>query len=487
MENKLKSAAALRRELAKKESESANAAAKDNALCARQIIMSVLDEGTFAEIGAYVKRTPESEEYEGVICGYGAIDSRLIFVFAQDFYRMKGAFDAAQAKKLCALYDLAIKNGAPVIGIFNSAGAVISEGVDALGAYGKVMNAVSKASGIIPQIAYIDGVCAGSAAVIASMFDITVSVKDKSSVYVNPPSLLNKNDAGTSEYASANGLVTKVYTTESEALGGVRALVNYLPQNNMEGTVTELLTDDLNRAVDVSFIEGGNYDMRNVITVVADNGQYIELSENYAPEAVCAFASVGSTVCGIVANQPKENDGRLTPFAARKIAKFVSMCDSFSIPVITLVDSEGVAVDEANENMPFAAELSKLAFAYTCAETSKITVVLGRAYGSAFTLMGSKSIGADVAFALESAKISIMSPRSAVAFLCNERVAKKSREEVEASWAAENAAPVKAAIHGEIDDIIASSELRQRICAAVSMLASKCSDTPERRHANLPL
>ena len=487
MENKQKSAAALRKELARKEADSANAAAKANSLSARQLILSVLDDGTFSEIGAFIKRTPESEELEGVICGYGAIDSRLVFVFAQDFYRMKGAFDDTQAKKICALYDLAIKNGAPVIGIFNSAGAVISEGVEALGAYGRVMNAVSKASGIIPQIAYIDGICAGSAAVIASMFDISVAVKEKSSIYVNPPSLLDKKNAGTSEYASANGLISKVYDTEPEALGGIRTIINFLPQNNKEGTVTELLTDDLNRAVDVSFVTDGNYDMKNVIAAVADNCQYIELSENYATESVCALASVGSTVCGIVANQPKENGGKLTPFAARKIAKFVSMCDSFAIPVITLVDSEGVSIDEANENMPFAAELSKLAFAYSSTETAKVTVVLGKAYGSAFTLMGSKSIGADVAFALESAKISIMSPRSAVAFLCNERVAKKSREEIEASWAAENAAPVKAAVHGEIDDIITASELRQRICAAISMLASKCSGAPDRRHANMPL
>ncbi|MBQ5389940.1 MAG: hypothetical protein IIU58_03440, partial [Clostridia bacterium] len=441
----------------------------------------------FAEIGAYVKRSAESEEFEGVICGYGAIDSRLVFVFAQDFYRMKGAFDDAQAKKICALYDLAIKNGAPVLGIFNSAGAVISEGVDALGAYGKVMHAVSKASGVIPQIAYIDGICAGSAAVIASMFDIMVSVKDKSRVYVNPPSLLTEKDAGSSEYAAANGLVSKVFATEAEALGGIRTLVNYLPQNTMEGTVTELLTDDLNRLIDVSFVANGGYDMHDVLAAIADNGQYTELSESYAPEALCSLAAIGGQVCGVVANQTSENGGKLTPFAARKIAKFISMCDSFAIPVVTLVDSEGLTVDDKNENMSYAAELSKLAFAYTTAATAKVTVVLGNAFGSAFTLMGSKSIGADVAFALDSAKISIMSPRSAVAFLCNESVAEKSRKEVEADWAAENASPIKAAVHGEIDDIIASAELRQRICAALSMLASKCVGTPDRRHANMPL
>lgn len=487
MENRAKSAASLQKELAKKDADSAASAAAAKTISARQLITSVLDEGTFAEIGAYVKRTPESEEFEGVICGYGAIDSRLVFIFAQDFYRMKGAFDDVQAKKICTLYDLAIKNGAPILGIFNSAGAVIREGVDALGAYGKVMSVAAKASGVIPQIAYIDGICAGSAAVIASMFDITISAKEKSRIYVTPPSLLSDKNAGTSKYAAANGLVTKVFATEADALSGIRTIVNYLPQNNMEGTVTEMLSDDLNRAVDVSFVANGNYDMHNVLAAIADNGQYMELSEDYAPEAICALASVGGAVTGIVANQPKESGGKLTPFAARKMAKFISMCDSFSIPVITLVDSEGIANDETNENMPFAAELSKLAFAYAGAATAKVTVVLGNAFGSAFTLMGSKSIGADVAFALDSAKISIMSPRSAVAFLCNERVAKKSREEVEENWAAENAAPIKAAVHGEIDDIIASAELRQRICAALSMLASKCGSTPERRHANMPL
>ena len=486
MENKIKTAAALRKALERKDADSVKAAAAAKTFSARQLIASVLDEGTFAEIGAYVKRAPESEEFEGVICGYGAIDSRLVFIFAQDFYRMKGAFDDNQAKKICSLYELAVKNGAPVVGIFNSAGAVLSEGVDALGAYGKVMNAVAKASGVIPQIAYIDGICAGSAAVIASMFDIAVSVKDKSSVYVNPPSLL-KGNTGTSEYASANGLVSKVYASEAEALGGIRTLVNYLPQNNMEGTVTEMLTDDLNRLVDVSFVADGGYDVKKVIAAVADNGSFVELSENYAPEAVCALAAIGGSVAGIVANQPSENGGRLTPFGARKMAKFISMCDSFNIPVVTLVDSEGFAVGDEYENMPFAAELSKLAYAYTGASAAKVTVVLGNAFGGAFTLMGSKSVGADVAFALDSAKISVMSPRSAVAFLCNERVAKKTREEVEASWAAENAAPVNAAVHGEIDDIIASAELRQRICAALSMLASKCGGTPERRHPNMPL
>lgn len=485
MDNMTKTAAELRAELAKKDVQSASAAAKDKTYSARQTILSVLDEGTFVEVGAYMKRTTGERDYAGVICGYGAIDSRLVFIFAQDFYRMKGAMDEVQAKKICDLYALAVKSGAPMIGVFNSAGAVLDEGADALAAYGKVMKAVSNASGIIPQIAYINGVCAGSAAVLASMFDILVA-SDRASIYVSPISTLKSNSAGAATDNFVSGLVTKLYTTDAEALGGLRTLVNYLPQNNKEGTVTELCSDDLNRAVDLSLADG-NYDMKTVLGTLGDNGNYFILSESYAPEVITAFVTIGGTVCGSVANQPSENGGRLTPDAAKKITRFVSLCDAFGIPVLTLVDSEGVSAGDTFESAPYAAELAKLAYAYSAAETAKITVVLGKAYGNAFILLGSKSVGADLALALDTAKISVLSPKAAVAFLENEKVAKKSREQLEAEWAAENASPVKAAVHGEIDDVIATAELRMRICAALSMLASKCGHMPTRSHAVLPL
>lgn len=485
MDNMTKTAAELRAELAKKDAQSASAAAKDKAYSARQTILSVLDEGTFVEVGAYVKRTAGERDYAGVICGYGAIDSRLVFIFAQDYYRMKGAMDEVQAKKICDLYALAVKSGAPMIGVFNSAGAVLDEGADALAAYGKVMQAVASASGIIPQIAYINGVCAGSAAVLASMFDILIA-SDRASIYVSPISTLKAHSAGAATDSFASGLLTKLYPTDAEALGELRALVNYLPQNNKEGTVTELCADDLNRAVDLSLADSG-YDMKTVLGAIGDNGNFFTLSDGYAPEVITALISIGGTVCGTVANQPSENGGRLTPNAAKKIAKFVSMCDAFAIPVLTLVDSEGIIADDGFESAPYAAELAKLAYAYTSAETAKITVVLGKAFGNAFILLGSKSVGADLALALDTAKISVLSPKAAVAFLENEKVAKKSREQLEAEWAAENASPVKAAVHGEIDDVIATAELRMRICAALSMLASKCGHMPNRRHAVLPL
>lgn len=481
MDNNSK-AAVLKDKLAKKDAQSASAAKADGVRSARQIITSLLDEGTFAEIGAYVKRAANTNEFEGVLCGYGAIDSRLVFVFAQDIYRMKGAFDSFQAEKICNLYKLAIENGAPVIGIFNSAGALLEEGVDALSAYGKVMHTVAKASGIIPQIAYINGVCAGSSAVIAAMFDITVSVKDVGGIYVAP-----KNVVGKTASPAETGLISKVYENGKDALLGLRSLISYLPQNNLEGTVCEAESDDVNRVLDLSVISSAGYDMTTVISAVADGGRYIEISDHFAKEAVCAFASIGGTVCGIAANQPKEKGGKLSAAAAKKLAKFVSLCDGFGIPVVTLVDSEGTEYSVENENAPFASELAKLAFAYSSATTAKVTAVIGNAYGSAFTLMGSKSVGADVALALETAKISPLSPARAVAFLHNEKVAKQDRATLEADWAAENASAAAAAAHGEIDDIIEASALRQYLCASLFMLASKSSIHPERKHAILPL
>ncbi|MBQ9428183.1 MAG: hypothetical protein IJU41_01415 [Clostridia bacterium] len=475
-------AAKLKELLAQKDAQSASAAQADGVGSARQLITSLLDAGSFAEIGAYVKRKSDENEFEGVLCGYGAIDSRLVFVFAQDIYRMKGAFDAYQAEKICNLYKLALQSGAPVIGVFNSAGALLEEGVDALSAYGRVMKAVSDASGVIPQIAYINGICAGSSAVIAAMFDITVSVKDVGGIYIAPKNVVGKTTA-----PAETGLVSKVYENEAGAIAGLRALFGCLPQNNQEGTVCDAASDEVNRAVDLSMTAQDGYDMTAVIAALADNGVFTEVSDHFAKEAVCGFAALGGTVCGVAANQPKDNGGKLTAAAAKKLAKFISLCDAFSIPVVTLADSEGAEYSAENENAPFASELAKLAFAYSTATVPKVTAVIGCAYGSAFTLMGSKSVGADVALALENAKISPLSPARAVAFLCNEKVADKDRAKVEADWAAQNATVEAAAAHGEIDDVIEASALRKYLCASLYMLASKANGTPERKHAVLPL
>ena len=439
-------------------------------------INALFDAGTFVELGSYVRRNGNSEEFEGVVCGYGAIDGKLVFAFSQDSDRMKGAFDEIHAKKIEKLYEMAIKNGAPVVAMLDSAGALIYDGAAALSGYGRVMKCVSDASGVIPQIAVVNGICAGMSATIAAMFDLVVTAGDKAQLYVNPPFVLGKEN-GTAAHAAAMGIAAIVAENETAANEKVRELIALIPSNNAEGTTLEVNEDDLNRAVTA---EGGADEL---VTEIADCNKFVKLYADYAPEMIVGMASFGGIGTGVV-----YANGKITVGGARKAAKFVSMCDSFNIPVLTLVDSEGVACDKESENAPLASELAKLAFAYTASKNAKVTVVVGKAYGAAYTLMGSKSVGADVAFALEDACISILPPEAAVAFAWNDKItAEKSREDLENEWKEKCASPVAAAEIGEIDDIIANAELRQRICAALGMLFSKTDVAPSRRHANMPL
>ncbi len=438
---------------------------------------SIFDSGTFVELGAYTKRTDSQAEFESVVCGYGAVEGKLAFAFIQDSGRTKGAFGERHAKKIASLYALAIKNGAPVIGVFDSAGAIVYDGAQALAAYGKLMKNISEASGVIPQIAVIDGVCGGSSAVAASMFDFIVTVKDKSEFFVNPSFVVGKTES-----AVAQGLSAYEAETEADAFGFVRNLVALLPQNNADSVCAET-ADSLNRTVSVN---PEAYEIKSLLRELADDGSFIELYADYTENAVYGFGSFGGVIAGVVASNPAKK-GILDIKAARAAAKMVAFCDSFGIPVITLVDSEGLDVSAEAENGAYASELARLAMAYTTSENAKVTVVLGKAYGTAFTLLGSKAVGADIALALPTACISVLSPEASVAFVWNQRVGEKSREELETEWKEKCASAAEAADAGEIDDIVDPAELRQRICAALNMLAAKAEGTPARKHANLPL
>lgn len=440
-------------------------------------INALFDAGTFVEIGSYVRRSNRAEEYEGVVCGYGSVDGKLVFAFSQDSDRMKGAFDEVHARKIEKLYEMAIANGAPVVAMLDSAGAVIYEGSAVLSGYGRVMKCVSEASGIIPQIGMITGVCAGMSATIAAMLDLVVTVKDQSKLYVNAPFVVGK-EVGTAEYAAANGLAALVAADENDAFAKVRELVAVLPSNNVDGTELEVNADDLNRKVAVEGLSG-----EALVCEIADEKRYLSLYNDYAPEMSVGFASFGGIFAGVV-----YADGKISVKGARKAAKMVTLCDSFNIPLLTLVDSEGVVVDKDAEEAPFASELAKLAMAYTSSKNAKVTVVVGKAYGAAYTLMGSRSVGADIAFALENAAISVLAPEASVAFAWNDKItAEKSREDLEAEWKEKCASPIDAAEKGDIDDVIAADELRQRICAAFGMLFAKADAKPARRHINLPL
>ena len=355
-------------------------------------IVALFDAGTFVETGAYMQRA--NGEMTGVVCGYGAIDGKLVYAFSQDSDRKKGAFDALQAEKIAMLYSMAMKNGAPVVGLFDSAGAVVCDGASAMSAYGKLLKVVSDASGVIPQIAVISGVCAGMAATVAAMFDLTITVKEKSKLYVNAPFIVGK-DMGTVEAVAQNGLASIEAENDADAAQKVAKLVAMLPSNNAEGVVAEEINDDINRTVNVDGVVG-----KALIETLADAGELIELGASYAPEMLTGFVRFGGVTCGVVANNAAENKGTITVEGAKKAAKLISFCDSFAIPVVTLTDSVGVEVSKDAENAPLAAQLGKLAMAYATADTAKITVVTGKAYGAAFTLMGSKALGADMVAAL---------------------------------------------------------------------------------------
>lgn len=430
-------------------------------------ISRLFDPGTFVETNAYLKRKGDAEEYEGVISGYGAIDGKLAFAFVQDSDRMKGAFDTLAAKKIAALYDTAVKNGAPVIGVFDSTGAVVTEGSEVLSAYGTFLKCVSDASGVVPQIAVVTGSATGISSVAVSMFDIAVTVEEKSQVSYHPAFNVGKESA-----ANAKAYVSDVDAKDEEsAFFAARKLVSLLPSNNAEGVSVAENGDDPNRQ-----IAGAD------VASLADAGSALVLDEACVDGVVTTLAKLGGVTVGFISVT-----GAMDSCGAKKAAWFTGLCDSFRIPVITLVDSEGVGTD-AEDNESVAPSLASFAAVYASATTPKISVVTGKAYGAAFALAASKTIGADLALALEGTEISPMSPAAAVAFLCNDKVtADKSRAEVEAEWAEANAKAEIAAANGDVDDIVPAAELRQRLCAAVYMLMKKADSAPARKHANLPL
>ena len=468
----LPTAAELREELVKSENSDVRA----------QIAL-LFDEDTFVETSAFTKRsysdfitTEKMNEFEGVITGYGAIDGKLVFAFAEDSSRMGGAIDERHAKKITDLYKLAIDNGAPVIGIFNSNGTDVFEGTVGLAAYGKIISAVNKASGVIPQIAFVTGKCIGTAAAIAAMFDFVVKEKD-ASLYVTSPALTDAKDAQDDIVAFSAEL--------AQCAGFVRSLVSFLPDNASVGALCQdNCTDSLNRKLgDLDFAG----EALSAVSVVADNGVFYEVSgDNSAVSTV--FATIAGVKCGIVANSFAKNEGRLTAKAAKKIAKFVNFCDSYSLPVVTLVDSLGLEISKDNETDGFAPALAKLAFAYAGASVPKVTLILGHAIGASFVLLGSKALGADLVYTLDSAEIGALPAESGVAFAWDKYITEDhTRENFVAEWRESVASPAAAAASGEIDDIIGTNEMRARLCSALLMLCAKGKACSVAKRKVLPL
>ncbi len=448
----------------------------------RERIALLFDANTFVETGAFTQRgfsdflaTEDAAQFEGVITGYGAVDGQLVFAFAEDASRMGGAIDERHAKKIADLYKLALANGAPVIGIFDSNGTDIFAGTAGLAAYGKILATVNRASGVIPQIALVCGKCIGTAATIAAMFDIVVK-ESSASLYVSSPTLTD-NEGAQDEIVAYTGEL-------ANCAGYIRALVSFLPANSSVGVQVSDCVDNLNRMLgDLNFAGVA----ASAVATIVDNGVYYELGADHAKVTMTAFATIGGVKCGIVANSFATNEGKLCTNCARKIAKFVNLCDSFSIPVVTLVDSLGLVIDKDNEN-GFAAALAKLAMAYASSECPKVTVIMGHAIGASFVLLGSKALGADIVYATDNSEICALAADSGVAFAWDKYITEdKSREDYVKEWRTTVSSPATAAASGEIDDIISVNELRIRICSALLMLAGKGAACAEPKRKVLPL
>lgn len=421
----------------------------------------LFDEGTFVEVGAYIgrKRTELDREaddsFEPVVTGYGAVDGTLVYAFSQDFSRLHGALGEMHAKKITNILKMAERSHAPVIGIFDSAGAKILEGVDALAGYGSIMNAVSAAE--LPKIAVVSGICGGASAVIAEMFDIVIAAEKSGRLFASP------SGSAAPEAAADAGLIDILCEDDAASIRKARALIPYFG-----GSMTA--SDDINRAAEVdALLAVPNYDIHDIIHTVFDADSFTELGAGHADSMVTGLAAMNGRPVGVIANNPAVKDGRICPCAADKATRMLNICRMAKIPAVTLADTAGIADSAHAEQKGLASHLARLARAYAKAGDASVTVTLGASFGTAYTVMGSKSLTGGVALALDRAKIAAMTPDSAVAFL--DEVKDESRHhEIAGAWAEKYASPLEAAKSGHIDDIIDSRELRQRIGAALEML-----------------
>ncbi len=465
-------------------------------LSASDRINTLLDDASFVEVGAYVtarstdfnlgdKDTPK----DGVITGYGLIDEKLVYVYSQDASVLGGAIGEMHAKKIANIYNMAMKVGAPVIGLIDCAGLRLQEATDALTAFGRVYQKQSMASGVIPQITAIFGGCGGGTALIPTLTDFTFMTEENSRLFVNSPNALSGNyteklDTASASYLSENtSLVDFVCADDASLLGEVRTLVGMLPSNNEEDSDITC-NDDLNRTI--PNLDGLKGDAREVIRHIADNNIFVEIKKNYAKDMVLGFIRLDGTTVGVVANQVSDGGDKLTTSGAYIAADFVKFCDAFEIPVLTLVSVTGFAATVSNERT-IADAAAKLTFAFADATVPKVTVIMGDAFGTAYSVMNSKAIGADMVYAWPTAKIGTMDAKAAVSIMYDEEIEKATDKnakikELVASYEELQSSALAAARRGYVDDIIEPDATRKRVIAAFEMLYTKREDRPYKKH-----
>ena len=478
-------------------------------LTARERLEILLDEDSFEEWDMFKEhrcvdfdmaatKTPG----DGVVTGYGTINGRLVFVFSQDFTVFGGALSEAHAEKICKIMDHAMKVGAPVIGLNDSGGARIQEGVASLGGYAEVFQRNVMASGVIPQISLIMGPCAGGAVYSPAMTDFIFMVKDTSYMFVTGPDVVKtvtheevtaEELGGAVSHTTRSGVADLAFDNDVEALLMLRRFYNYLPLNNREKPPYRPSTDTADRldhSLDTLVPDNPNkaYDMKELIQKVVDDGDFFELAPNSAGNIVIGFARMEGATVGIVANQPMVLAGCLDIKSAIKAARFVRFCDAFNIPIITFVDVPGFLPGTAQEYGGIIKHGAKLLFAFAEATVPKVTVITRKAYGGAYDVMSSKHLRGDVNFAWPSAEIAVMGPKGAVEIIFREE--KNDPDKIaarEAEYKAKFANPFIAGARGFIDDVIMPHETRKRICRSLVMLKDKKLDNPWRKHSNIPL
>ena len=480
---------------------------------ARERIAMLLDEGSFEELDMFVthrctnfgmeKKHPLGD---GVVTGFGTIDGRLVYVFAQDFTVLGGSLSETMAQKICKVMDLAMKMGAPCIGLNDSGGARLQEGINALGGYAEIFQRNILASGVIPQISAILGPCAGGAVYSPALTDFTIMTKGLSYMFLTGPTVVKtvtgedvtqEQLGGASVHASKSGVTHFATESEEEALSLVRKLISYIPQNNLEETPLVECTDPIDRLEDklndiIPDSPKRSYDMYDVIGAIVDNSEFLEVQRDFAKNIIIGFARMNGQSVGIVANQPKVLAGVLDSNASRKAARFVRFCDCFNIPLVTLVDVPGFLPGTGQEYNGVIVHGAKLLYAYGEATVPKVTVTLRKSYGGSHIVMSCKQLRGDVNYAWPSSEIAVMGAEGAVGVLYAKEA--KTHEnpaqfklEKEEEYKNLFANPYQAAKYGYIDDVIEPRNTRFRVIKALNMLATKKQTNPAKKHGNIPL
>ncbi len=474
--------------------EKQNKVKSSGKMLAGERITALFDEGSFIELDAFVTARGKETAADGVVTGYGTVDGRLTFAYAQDPTVIGGCIGEMHAKKICKVYSMAAKMGAPVVGILDGNGARLEEGVLAQAAVGEIMAQVARVSGVVPTISLVLGTCAASSAIIAQMSDFVVmSEKEGAELFVNSPSVVTATtnkaySADAKANASVSGNAHFTAKDDAMAIETVKLLLSYLPSNNLCDAPEFECTDDLNRMSEAFMGVDGEYDVRSLIAAVADDGAFMESHINYARGAVTGFVRLNGTTVGVVANQGNEEGSVLCGQAIEKMARFVRFCDAFNIAILTFTDVEGFKVSADEENWGIARKSARLLYAFTEATVPKVNVVVKKAYGGAYAAMNSKQTGADIVLAFPTAEIAAIAPAAGVGVLYSDRLkAGESRDMLIAEYKEEVASPYKAAAMGYVDDVIIPAEARPRVIAAFEMLRSKRESAPSRKHDNMPL